>query len=226
MFAFSCASTSKLPEGWTEEKLFQAACPRLLPKLEVKGEVWAKVQSPELSGQFPASVRAISPNQLYLEVTNLIGSPQAWMKIENGKVDLKLTPENEKEWGRQSMKSIFAGLPIEFAPDLFLGRIPCPKQKAGDPAPEMKILGNQLQVTAGKTRYLYGFSEYVHRPWPKAVTIEDSKIKLEVEFFSPLDPDRAPLRWIASSPRGRIEVRWKDRRVDLDGKSIKSVGAI
>jgi hypothetical protein len=57
LFAYSCASTSKLPEGWTEEKLFQAACPRLLPKLEVKGEVWAKVQSPELSGQFPASVR-------------------------------------------------------------------------------------------------------------------------------------------------------------------------
>lgn len=193
--------------------------------MEVKGEVWAKVESPELSGQFPASVRAVSPAQLYLEVTNLIGSPQAWMKIENGKIDLKLTPENQKEWGRQSMKSIFAGLPLEYAPDLFLGRMPCPKRKVGDPELKMKVVNEGLEVVSGSTRYFYHFTEYIQKPWAESVVIQ-SKMKIEVEFFSPLDPDRAPLRWVASSPRGKIEVRWKDRRVEVDGKSVKSIGAI
>lgn len=222
-----CATGPKKSLGSAAE-LFEAACTgyRAPGKKTavLKGSIWAKVESPELKGQFPATVLAEAPGKLALEVTNLIGAPQAWLKIEAGRIQLKLTPENQRAWGQQSVRAIWGGLPLEMAPDLFLGKIPCPPLGAGRDL-RTSVLGDQLEVistdvkTQSKNRYLYSFESYAGRPWPNALTYEGvvrggQRVKIDFEFEDPSDSEYSPKKWSATSSRGAVTIRWKDRTVE------------
>jgi len=223
------SSCSSLPKNLgTAQDLFEATCsgPQAPGKsvTKVSGSIWAKVESPELKGQFPATVLAQAPNKLALEVTNLIGSPQAWLKMEDGHVNLKLTPATQRAYGQQSIRSIWGGLPLEFAPDLFLGRVPCPRTGTGRDL-RISVVGERLEVietdlaTKARSKYLYSYRGYDGRPWPKALTFQGvlksgQAIRVDFEFESPSGAGAIAERWSATSTRGTAKVRWKDRAVE------------
>lgn len=220
-----CAS-APLSGEFTDRELMDAACPAGFSR-KVTGSVWTKIESPEMSGQFPASVLADYPKKLAVEVTNLIGAPQAWLTIENGKNDLKFTAENEKEIGKAPRaRDMLGGLPLELAPRLFAGGVPCPSDdqnqdirvKQAEGGIEVLALDLRSRVS---TRYVYLFAKYAGRPWVREAHWErlargggqGAKSNLiTILREEPGDPDGAPKRWTALSSRGEIRVRWKDRQ--------------
>ena len=121
----ACSTAPKRGE-FTDRELMSAACPAGFTK-KVTGSIWTKIESKDLSGQFPATVLVDYPKKLAVEVTNLIGAPQAWLTINDGKAELKFTAENEKEYGKAPhARDMLGGLPLEIAPRLFAGGVPCP----------------------------------------------------------------------------------------------------
>lgn len=225
---FSCSTVNQ--KTFATGELFEAACSGRYASAKktqkVTGGIWAKIESPDLSGQFPATVLARAPGELALEVTNLIGAPQAWVKIKDQKIEMKLSAENKRAWKNSSKHLNLGGLPLEFAPSLFLGRVPCP-DLAGSPDLRMSILNQKdLEIietdskTKHKNRYLYEFDSFEGRPWVSKLNYEGSlrsgqDVKVEFKFESPTAPDRAARRWSASSTRGKIDIRWKDRAAEI-----------
>jgi hypothetical protein len=226
-FLSACATTTKRGE-FSDRDLMTAACPAM-PAKKITGSVWTKIDSKEMSGQFPATVLVEFPKKLAVEVTNLIGSPQAWLTIDDGKTELRFTAENEKEYGKAPRaRDMLGGLPLELAPRLFAGGVPCPSD---DKNQDIRIKQNDeggLEVIAldlrshSSTRYVYTFSRYAGHPWVSIAEYEklarrappgakSNLIKIVRE--EPADPDGAPKRWSASSSHGEIRVRWKDRSV-------------
>ncbi len=225
---FSCSTLDQ--KTFSSGELFEAACSGRYSSgkqtEKVTGSIWAKIESPDLSGQFPATVLVKSGGELALEVTNLIGSPQAWIKIKNQKTEMKLSAANQKAWQSSSKQLNLGGLPLEFAPTLFLGRVPCPNVLGGASL-RMSVVGRKnLEVieadskTAKKNKYVYEFDSFEGRPWVSGLIFEGflrsgQDLKVEFNFEGPTSPDRAPRRWTASSNRGKIDVRWKDRAPEI-----------
>jgi hypothetical protein len=230
-FLFGCASTPNFAE-FSSRELMEFACPAAFTdgahSKVVKGSIWTKISSKEMSGQFPATVLVEYPKRLAVEVTNLIGAPQAWMKIENGKTELRFTAENEKEYGKPAARTMLGGLPLELAPRLFAGGIPCPSD-AKNKDIRVKQTDTGLEIieldlrSRDQVRYIYTFTRYAGKPWVSEIEWEKlakgarrgakSKV-IRVVREEPSSPDGAPKRWSASSEQGEIHVRWKDRSVD------------
>ncbi len=234
-----CATAPKRGE-FTDRELLASACPVLAPK-KITGSVWTKIESNEMSGQFPATVLVEYPRKLAVEVTNLIGSPQAWLTIEGGKTELKFTAENEKEYGRAPRaRDVLGGLPLELAPRLFAGGVPCPSDDKNQDIRVKQTDEGALEIVAldlrtrASTRYVYFFTKVAARPWVREADYEklarrgppsakSNLIKIIRE--EPSDPDGAPKRWSASSSHGEIRVRWKDRTVEtvVDSQRAESL---
>jgi hypothetical protein len=225
-FLASCASVP-LDGEFTDRELLAAACPAGFSR-RVTGSVWTKIESPEMSGQFPATVLADYPKKLAVEVTNLIGAPQAWLVVEAGKTVLKFTAANEKEYGKAPpIRDRLGGLPLELAPRIFAGGVPCPSEDKNQDVRVRQVGEGGLEVvtfnlrTHSTTRYVYFFAKYGGRPWVKEVRWENGVRSGKPEVKSnlmtllredPRDSDSAPRRWSASSNQGKIDVRWKDRQ--------------
>lgn len=226
-----CASAPK-PGEFSARDLMAAACPANFLGEKgvktVKGSIWTKIESKEMSGQFPATVRVEYPNLLGVEVTNLIGSPQAWLKIENEKTELRFTTENEKEYGKPPARSMLGGLPLELASRLFAGGVPCPLESEERSArvkltPEGGVeVFEQNTRTRTVTHIHYSFTRYAGKPWVNEVRWEKlaqgAKRSAKSNLITiiredPSGPDGAPIRWSASSALGEIRIRWKDRNV-------------
>lgn len=234
-FVFSGCSTAPKRGEYSDRELMAAACPPL-PAKTVTGSIWTKIESKEMSGQFPATVLADYPKRLAVEVTNLIGSPQAWLTIENGKTDLRFTAENEKEYGKPPRaREMLGGLPLELAPRLFVGAVPCPTDDKNQDIRVKQTEKGALEVIAlnlrsrTTTRYVYAFTKVAGRPWVSEITYEKLARRGEqganlnlitIIREEPSGSDGAPKRWSASSDRGEIRVRWKDRTVEV-GETIQ-----
>ena len=227
VFSSACATAPKRRE-FTDRELMNAACPAGFVK-KVNGSIWTKIESKEMSGQFPASVAVDYPKRLAVEVTNLIGTPQAWLTIENGKTELRFTAENEKDYGKAPRaRDMLGGLPLELAPRLFAGGVPCPAddknqdirvKQTDEGALEVVTLDLRSRLS---TRYVYVFDKVAGRPWVREVTWEKlargnpggaKSSLITILREDPSDSDGAPKKWSASSTRGEIRVRWKDRSV-------------
>jgi hypothetical protein len=224
-FLAGCASAPK-PGEFSSREMMLSACPSGFTK-KVSGSVWTKIESKEMNGQFPASVLVDYPRSLAVEVTNLIGSPQAWLKIEGGKTELRFTAENEKEYGQSRARDVLGGLPLEIAPRLFAGGVPCPSadknqdirvKQADEGGLEVEVLDLRTRT---KTRYVYTFLRHEGKPWVKTVEWEktvrtptgEGTQLVKILREEPMDPDGGPRRWSASSSSGEIRVRWKDRKI-------------
>lgn len=234
--ALACTTTPKLGE-FSQRQLMEAACPTHFglgagsQPTVVKGSIWTKIESKEMTGQFPATVLSEYPSRLAVEVTNLIGAPQAWLKIENGKTEFRFSEENAKEYGNSStVRSMLGGLPLELASRLFAGGVPCPSDLKNQDIRVYEGSEGGLEVealdlrTRDSTRYVYFFTRYAGRPWVKEMRWEklakggSHGAKSNLVTFrreEPSDPDGAPKKWSASSSSGEIRVRWKDRMVGL-----------
>jgi hypothetical protein len=225
-----CSSAPKRGE-YSDRELMAAACPPL-PAKKVTGSIWTKIESEEMSGQFPATVLADYPKKLAVEVTNLIGSPQAWLTIENGKTDLRFTAKNEKEYGKASRaRDMLGGLPLELAPRLLVGGVPCPTDDKNQDIRVKQTDEGRLEVLALdlrsriSTQYVYTFTKVSGHPWVSEITYEKLARRggqganlnlIKIVREEPSGSDGAPKRWSASSSRGEIRVRWKDRTVQTD----------
>jgi hypothetical protein len=225
---FTACATAPKPGEFSDRELMAAACPANSAK-KITGSVWAKIESKEISGQFPATVLVEYPTHLAVEVTNLIGSPQAWLTITAGKAELKFTAENEKEYGKApKARDTLGGLPLELALRLFSGGVPCPSDDKNEdvrakqnPEGGLEVVAIDLR-TRVSTRYVYSFGKVAGHPWVREMTweklarpgVQGAKSNLiTIVRDDPRDPDGAPQRWSASSSRGEIRIRWKDRTV-------------
>jgi len=223
----ACATAPKIGE-FSDRDLMAAACPAGFVK-KLSGSVWTKIESKEISGQFPATVLVDYPKKLAVEVTNLIGSPQAWLTIDEGKTELRFTAENEKEYGKPPRpRDMLGGLPVELALRLFAGGVPCPSDDKNQAIRVKQTDDGGLEVIAMdlrtrlSTRYVYLFTKLAGHPWVREASLEKlarsakagAKSNLiTIRREEPSDPDGAPKRWSALSSRGEIRVRWKDRTV-------------
>ena len=81
-----------------------------------------KVASKDASGQFSAFIEASAPDQLRLEVSSPCGT-YATLTIHGSQYTIDFGPSERNRGGAD----IWAGiLPLRWATDLFLGKIPCP----------------------------------------------------------------------------------------------------
>ncbi len=188
----------------------------------VQGSVWLKASSKDASGQFPADVHAKAPNHLKMEVTNLIGGTEATISVEGTQYKIEIPSKKKKkaapaEQGNHS----WGGIPLRWATDLFLGRIPCPptaslkdsKLRIDD---ELRlVVETPAMLGADAQKFVYSFQNWEGRPWAKSLRWESTGTLSTAVHFVFEDPEpktRSPRRWEARSDRGEVKIRWKDRR--------------
>lgn len=200
------------------ELLFEMAC---LPGQKIKsqtGSVWMQIRSSESNGQFPALVNAEHPSQLRLEVTNLIGGTEAIIVVQGDQYRVNI-PNQKKEF--EKGLGSWGGIPLHWATDLFLGKIPCPRKdlytkqilsltEEGALTIKSSTSGNQ---TASEN-FIYKFRKWGSLFWPEALRWEragPSPLIVEFKFDQPEEKTGSPIRWEARSIRGEVKVRWRDR---------------
>lgn len=188
---------------------------------EAKGQVWMKASSEEASGQFPSLVLAKEPDELRMEVTNLLGGTEARITVDGLRYEIEIPgkkTETLKGYGT------WGGIPLRWAADLFMGRFPCPRDAADVPVEsriteDAELVAEVPASVAGDTEvFTYRFRSWGGRPWPEALTWERKGtfgVTVEFEFNDPEDGTRSPLKWQARSKQGEVRVRWRDRKLTV-----------
>lgn len=192
---------------------------------EVRGSAWLKIKSPNKSGQFPANIFVKSPNQLQLEVTNLLGGREAFIKYEKNKVKIE-RPNQETTQEKLDQSELWNGLPLQWAITLFLGRFPCPSEKEEKliieitDKDELKI---QQQNTHETETFLYQLKKWQDKPWVKALiwekknsTKNENALQITFSFDRPEETTLSPKKWEIVSSHGEIKFRWKDRQITFN----------
>jgi hypothetical protein len=184
---------------------------------EARGVAWMKAKSPDASGQFPASIQAKAPSSLKLEVQQPLGGTAAILTIEGR--DLQIEIPGKPERGRRERDS-WAGIPLRWATDLFLGKIPCPDAKSLAQASLVIDSDDELIVSVpsdstGKlARFVYRFDEKkTGHFWPKFLHWESGSAGVDFEFDDPESETQSPLKWQAKSKQGEVKIRWRDREI-------------
>jgi hypothetical protein len=195
--------------------LFADACRPGQKNQAVKGSIWMKLNSKDAKGQFPASVDAAAPDQVTLEVTNLIGGREALIKVRQGKYSVEV-PDRAGGIGRRAEGlGSWGGIPLRWASELFLGRIPCPS--ASTKAPKLQVTDSgDLIVQAGAERFIYHFRQWAGRAWPESLHWESKgypATSVDFKFDDPEDKTGSPKKWEAKSTRGEVKVRWRDIQI-------------
>lgn len=215
-----CAHQSVKSDGSPEAlgALLDAACAPARDSSEVTGSIWLKASSPEASGQFPANVKATAPSSLVLEVTNLVGGTEAIIKVDGLKYSIQSTKKNVRE---QKGYGTWGGIPLVWATELFLGRIPCPRaaDRALAAAPNGALeVRTKRDLSHPAERFVYTFRSWGSKPWPETLHWErlSSKgsvdVSVDFKFDDPEDGTSSPRKWEAKSSLGEVKVRWKDRQ--------------
>ena len=219
-FSFHSKSNSESPSsataGWTVDRLLHQTCETGQGAKQVEGTVWLKTQSKDVHGQFNASVLATAPDELKLEVTNFLGGTVALISVREERYEITKGPSEPVS---ASGYDSWGGIPLRWATDLFLGKIPCPT--ISDHLVLMKEESNQLTIEdlgdplgAQKFNFKYRKSDD-GLPWPESLRWERSsepKGAIEFKFDKPEQGTFSPLQWEAKSSEGAIKVRWRDRR--------------
>ncbi len=185
----------------------------------VNGSLWLKAESPEASGQFPADVRMDGPGMMKMEVTNLLGGTEAIIEVLGDRFELKTVlngrPQVQKGAGS------WAGIPLEWATALVLGRFPCPGSELIGTAklstPAENVLSVEVPRRLGKDEqiFIYHLRVWGGQLWPFRVEwTKKGSFGNEVnfEFEDPEDGSHIPRRWSARSKKGAVKVRWKSRQ--------------
>lgn len=121
----ACAHRPQTPLSDEQSlRLLKKICATSGSAAGVDGEIWLKVQSDELRGQFPAAFRARRGAETELEITNLIGGVEARVKVKDGV--LFVQHKGQGEFLMRARES-WAGLPVKWLETLLLGDVPCPK---------------------------------------------------------------------------------------------------
>lgn len=224
VFTSGCAHTRSSSEGNVDAgALLRKACEPGSRVTRAKGSVWLKAKSKEASGQFPAGVVAESPDRLRMEVTDLIGSPIAQIIVENSHYSIRAHDKNSDAAGTREGAGTWGGIPLRWASDLFLGRIPCPTPLQMRNSPVLNLTSEGALLVdvkstegEGRERFAYQFRKWADEPWPEILRWEKkgtSSLSVEFRFEDPDEVDRSPRKWEAQSPHGEVKVRWKEREL-------------
>lgn len=176
----------------------------------IKGSVWLKATSKEASGQFPAVVSVNDKNSLDMEITNLIGGTEATLKVRDNHYLVQTPGKKTKEMRGQDA---WSGIPLQWATDLFLGRIPCPVETKLKTAKYSVGPEERLIVKVPGEEYRYHFRKWSNQAWVDALEWRHtaSKASVTFEFDEPENSSGSPLRWSAESKQGEVKVRWQTR---------------
>jgi hypothetical protein len=221
-----CAHIDKSSPAADPAFLEKQACEPGTQVQSVRGSIALTVDTPELKGTYPAQVVTTNPDNLKMEITNPFGAKQALVTIEKGHYTVQTLDENTGDMRKklEEGKDTYAGIPLEWAAQLFLGKIPCPssanlKDSTLTTDSEGSLVVDTKPTSAGVSEhYVYKFRSWSGRPWPENLHWErrgekGSNLAQNIDFkFS--DPDfktNSPKRWEARSSKGEVKVRWKDR---------------
>ncbi len=217
-----CSTLPPVKKGeYSPSDLLGFACSSGRNIVEARGRILAKVSSRDLSGQFQASVVVNSADHLELDVTNPLGGSQALIKIDRGQIEIVDFSGNNET--RQKGQEYWGGIPLRWASDLFLGRIPCPpkssslKLEVGKDGELIAILGSSKDDAHQK--FIYQFSQWNHQPWPTSLTWSREGLKsAQVDFIfdSPEKETGSPEKWEARSSQGQIKMKWRTREISRD----------
>jgi hypothetical protein len=194
-----------------------------------RGTVWISAKSKDHSGQFPAMVHASKPDNLDLEVTNLVGGTEAIIKIRKDQVEISLPSKNEK---KVKNRDNWSGIPLTWAAALFLGQVPCPnledqdrpilyrsgmieKNENGEPT---SIISFEVEATNpknpnSKEKFIYRVDSAQGFDVPSGMEWNNGKSKVRFEFFDFEKDDSGPLKWSAESDAGSVKVKWRKREL-------------
>ena len=186
---------------------------------EVKGTAQLLAKSHDASGQFPAFIKASAatadhPAQLKLEVQKPFGGAFAILTINGTEYKIEVPKHPEKS---RSGQDSWGGIPLVWATDLFLGKVPCPSSADLAHAKIGRDAAGDLLVALPSEQFIYHFhagSAGSQEPeWPE--TLRWTKGELVVDFrFDEIDPHtHSPLKWEATSARGEVKTRWRDREL-------------
>ena len=200
--------------------LLSSACSIGQATKTVKGSVWLKAKSQEMSGQFPAFVLAQEPSTLKLEITNLVGGAEALISIQDGKYTVEVPDKKKKV---ETGYGYWGGIPLKWGTELFLGRIPCPTATEISDAsvsvnPEGELIVETLRSVRGdRELFRYRFREWNGGAWPEYLYWErkgNFKTSVNFRFDSPADNTGSPKKWEATSALGQVKVRWRERTIE------------
>lgn len=211
-----CATSRSHLTHVNEQDLYSAACNLGHSVKSSQGVVWLKVKSKEYSGQFQAHISAQSSDQMKMEILNPLGGVEAIIQTNGDRYKIqRLGRENTTEEGFGQ----WGGLPIQWAPTLFLGRIPCPRGKniklSKTEQHELKI---EVPPTLSQSaeRFTFQFEKVSDQYWPISLRwekLDQPMNDVEFRFSEPDKTDSSPLRWDVKSSRGLIKARWRERSV-------------
>lgn len=212
--SLSACAHAPAGKGADPRYLLDRACQPGQNIKSVRGSIWMKAQSKDASGQFPASIKVEAPDSLRMEVTNLLGATVGMITIKGTSYVID-TPKEKKKQMKGS--GTWAGIPLRWAPDLFLGRIPCPTTQAMQHA-ELTVsdegeLTVQIAKSAGDEKFVYRFRDWAGSPWVESVHWEKKEANVDFKFDDPDQVDNSPQKFEARSPQGEVKIRWKDREV-------------
>lgn len=214
----ACSTPERVRGGYSPEALFNSVCAPGRSIQSVEGHLWLKAKSKEVSGQFPADVTASLPAQLRLEITNFLGGTEALILVDGQHYEIRRGNQEKESEGYGS----WGGIPLRWATDLFLGKVPCP-----NPDKKWKLNVNKegdLVVETGgpeaetPERFTYQFREYHNQPWADHLVWEklgERNDSVEFKFDDPEDSTLSPKKWEAKSSAGSVKVRWRSRKVTL-----------
>ncbi len=195
-----------------------SACEIGIKTQEVKGSVWLKAKSKDASGQFPAVVQVNSSDtSLRMEVTNLVGATEAVIKV-NGRHYVIDVPGKKSQ--KQEGHGNWAGIPLRWATELFLGRFPCLSAAAMKDATiqtngeGLVTIETKSNLESGAEKFVYKMKTWAGKPWIDELHWEalgNFAAKVDFKFSDPEDTGGSPRKWEAKSDQGEIKVRWKER---------------
>jgi len=209
----ACSSAPKDMRG-DAKTLQKEICAQRSDLTEVTGTMWLKVQSREANGQFPAVVSA-TPQNLKLEVTNLVGGREALVEVVGAKYTI------EHQGNRTTGKSSWGGIPLQWSIPLFMGKVPCfnvtptsGARVAWNDKDELVVQRTIPNLANDLETMVYRFQDWGGKQWVNYLRWEIKSTKktqvVEFEFFEPDMKTGWAKRITAKSERGEVQVRWKD----------------
>ena len=205
------------------DHLLRQACAAGEAIRSVEGSVWMKASSKEASGQFPAEVKVSrEPRLLRMEVANLVGGREALITVEGERYSIDVPEKKARKAQKESGQGTWGGIPLRWAPDLFLGQVPCPSTAQLQGASRTVDGEGNLRVetrpsTEGAAEvFEYRFRDFAGDRWPASLVWERTGPfvkRVEFKFDDLEDYTHSPRRWEAKSPEGEVKVRWKERQV-------------
>jgi hypothetical protein len=203
----ACAHRPVLKSDAESLQTLKKICTATAPAAGVDGEVWMKVQSAELKGQFPAMFRARRNGRTDLEITNLIGGVEARVRVEKGALWVQ-----EKGKGDYQLRAreAWAGFPVKWFEALLLGDLPCPDFEMGDLS--VQALGEEQGVRAEQGEFVMEYRTGSTMRADMVESLRDPVRKYELTLGQKF--------WVLKSETSTLKLIWKNRKVVDTSSSV------